>query len=124
MPAPGSSGHWRAQRLLPASTGGHESNGSVGKEWDFVSKGMGLCLKRHGKFVIEHFTPITLGRQKQDAVSDEDVAEIWKTLREEAISKVKKAKGRGGDFGGPECSSGGARMPLVAGQRSVREREC
>ena len=65
--------------------------GSVSKEWDFVSIGTEISV---GKFVIEYFTPITLGRQKQDGASDEDTVEIWEAAREvEEIRKVKQQRG-------------------------------
>ena len=55
----------------------------MNKEWDFVPKGTEISMV---KFVIEYFTPITLGRQQQDASSDEDTEGIWEAAKEEAIS--------------------------------------
>ena len=63
--------------------------GPVCKELDFVSKGTELSV---GKFLIEYFTPITLGRQQQGAASDEDAAEIWEEAKEEAINQVRKQR--------------------------------
>ena len=39
--------------------------GSVSKKWDFVTIGTEISVAKP-KFVIEYFTPLTLGRQKQD----------------------------------------------------------
>ncbi len=58
---------------------------SVCRDWEFVSKGTEISL---GKFVSEYFTPLTLGLQT-GVVSTEDTDEIWKTVREEAMEKVK-----------------------------------
>jgi hypothetical protein len=63
---------------------------SVSKEWDFVSKGTEMSV---GMFLIEYFTPLTLGEQPKGSPSDEDAAEVWAAAREEAITKVKKLKG-------------------------------
>jgi hypothetical protein len=41
-----------------------------------------------GKFVSEYFTPLALGSQT-GVVSTEDTDEIWKTVKEEAMEKVK-----------------------------------
>ena len=46
-----------------------------------------------GRFLIEYFTPLTLGEQHQGVLSDEDVTEVWLTAKSEAISKVRKMKG-------------------------------
>jgi hypothetical protein len=46
---------------------------STCKDWDFVSKGTEISV---GRFLIEYFTPVTLGEQHQGALSDEDVAEV------------------------------------------------
>ena len=43
---------------------------STCKDWDFVSKGTEIST---GRFLIEYFTPLTLGEQHQGALSDEDV---------------------------------------------------
>jgi hypothetical protein len=59
---------------------------SVSKEWDFDSKGTEISL---GKFVLDHFTPLTL-----DVVSDEDIAEIWEAAKKEAMEKVRGNKNR------------------------------
>jgi hypothetical protein len=41
-----------------------------------------------GKFVSEHFTPLTLNLQT-GVVSTEDTEEIWETVKEEATEKVR-----------------------------------
>jgi hypothetical protein len=56
---------------------------SVSKEWEFVSKGTEISL---GKFVLEHFTSLTLDIQK-GVVSVEDTTEIWETVKEDTIEK-------------------------------------
>jgi hypothetical protein len=48
---------------------------SVNMEWEFVSRGTKISL---GKFVSEHFTPLTLDIQT-GVGSDEDTVEIWET---------------------------------------------
>ena len=58
---------------------------SVCRDWEFVSKGTEISL---GKFVSEHFTPLTLDLQT-GVVSTEDTDEIWKAAKEEAMEKVK-----------------------------------
>ena len=58
---------------------------SVNKDWEFVSKGTEISL---GKFVPEYFTPLTLDL-KTGVVSTEDTDEIWETVKEEAIEKVR-----------------------------------
>jgi hypothetical protein len=63
---------------------------STCKDWDFVSKGTEISV---GRFLIEYFTPLTLGEQHQGALSDEDVAEVWLAAKSEAISKVRRTKG-------------------------------
>ena len=63
---------------------------STCKDWDFVSKGTEISV---GRFLIEYFTPVTLGEQHQGALSDEDVAEVWLAAKSEAISKVRRTKG-------------------------------
>jgi hypothetical protein len=63
---------------------------STCKDWDFVSKGTQISV---GRFLIEYFTPLTLGEKLQGALSDEDVAEVWLTAKSEAISKVSRTKG-------------------------------
>ena len=45
-----------------------------------------------GRFLIEYFTPLTLERQHQSALSDEDVTEVWAAAKLEAIRKVRKMK--------------------------------
>ncbi len=50
---------------------------SVSKEWGFVSKGTEIS----GKFVLEHFTPLTLDIQT-GVVSAEDTTEIWEATKE------------------------------------------
>jgi hypothetical protein len=67
----------------PAATGAHNQcfqqvqediskACSVCKDWDFVSKGTELPV---GRFLIEYFTPLTLGEQHGGSLSDEDVTE-------------------------------------------------
>jgi hypothetical protein len=63
---------------------------SVGRDWEFVSKGTEISL---GKFVSEYFTPLTLGLQT-GVVSTEDTDEIWETVKEEAMEKTKGRKTR------------------------------
>ena len=63
---------------------------SVCKDWDFVSKGTEISV---GRFLIEYFTPLTLGEQYQGALSDEDMTEVWESAKLEAIRKVRKMKG-------------------------------
>ena len=46
-----------------------------------------------GRFLIEYFTPLTLGEQHQGTLSDEDVTEVWLTAKSEAIRKVIRTKG-------------------------------
>ena len=65
--------------------------GSVSKEWEFVSIDTEISV---GKFVIEYFTLITLERQRQDVVSDEDTVEIWETGREERLERLSINEGR------------------------------
>ena len=68
---------------------------SVNKEWEFVSKGTEISL---GKFVSEHFTPLTLDFST-GVISDKDTDEIWETTKEVVIEKVRRNKNRtsGGD---------------------------
>ena len=68
---------------------------SVNKDWVFVLKGTEISL---GKFVTEHFTPLTLDI-KTGMVSDEDTTEIWEFTKEVTIEKVRRNKNRtsGGD---------------------------
>ena len=63
---------------------------SVNKDWDFVSKGTEFSL---GKFVSEYFTSLTRDIQT-GVVSDEDTSEIWDTVKEEAMKKVRGNKNR------------------------------
>ena len=63
---------------------------SVCKDWDFVSRGTEISV---GRFLIEYFTPLTLERQHQSALSDEDVTEVWAAAKLEVIRKVRKMKG-------------------------------
>ena len=62
---------------------------SVCKDWDFVSENTELSV---GSFLIEYFTPLTLGQEHHGALSDEDVTEEWAAPKSEAISKVRKLK--------------------------------
>ena len=68
---------------------------SVCRDWKFVSKGTEISL---GRFVSEHFTPLTLDI-KTGVVSDEDTTEIWESVKEMTIEKVRRNKNRtsGGD---------------------------
>ena len=63
---------------------------SVWKDWDFVSKDTKISV---GRFLIEYFTPLTLGEQHQGSLSDEDVTDVWVPAKLEAIRKVGKMKG-------------------------------
>ena len=63
---------------------------SVSKEWEFVSKGTEISL---GKFVLKHFTPLTLDIQT-GVVSAEDTAEIWEAAKEDALEKARGKKNR------------------------------
>jgi hypothetical protein len=63
---------------------------SVNKDWEYVSKGTEISL---WKFVPEYFTPLTLDL-RTGVVSTEDTTEIWETVREEAIEKVRGRKNR------------------------------
>ena len=125
---------------------------STCKDWDFVSKGTEISV---GRFLIEYFTPLTMGEQHQGALSDEDVAGVWLEAKSEEINKVRKTKRiimlefkRTSDTAETYYSdmksiverqhtpiSEGLNalteergwvvevLPLVAGQRSVREKE-
>ncbi len=44
------------------------------------------------KYLIEYFTPLTLGEEHQGDLSDEDVTEVWLTVKSEAIKKVRRTK--------------------------------
>ena len=61
---------------------------SVDKDWEFVSKGTEISL---GRFVSEHFTPLTLDT-KTGVVSGEDTEEIWESVKEVVIEKVRRNK--------------------------------
>jgi hypothetical protein len=74
--------------MFPASAG--EQAHSTLKDWDFVSKGTEISVRR---FLIEYFTPVTLGEQHQGALSDEDVAEVLLATKSETIIKVRRTKG-------------------------------
>ena len=63
---------------------------STCKDWDFVSKGTEISV---GRFLIEYFTPLTLGEKHQGDLSDEDVTKVWLAAKSEAISKVRRTKG-------------------------------
>ena len=86
----------RVSPQAPAATGAHNTcfqrvqddmskAKSVGRDWEFVSKGTEISL---GKFVSEYFTPLTLGLQT-GVVSTEDTDEIWGAAKEEAMEKTK-----------------------------------
>ena len=51
-----------------------------------------------GRFVSEHFTPLTLDI-KTGVISDEDTVETWETAKEVEMEKVRRKKNRtsGGD---------------------------
>ncbi len=51
-----------------------------------MSKGTEISV---GRFLIEYFTPLTLGDQHQGSLSDEDVTEVWLSAKSEAIRKVR-----------------------------------
>ncbi len=57
---------------------------SVGRDWEFVSKGTEISLR---KFVSEYFTSLTLGLQT-GVVSTKDTDEIWEATKEEALEKI------------------------------------
>ena len=87
---------------------------SVSKEWDFVSKGNEISLE---KFVLEHFTTVTLDFQTR-VVSDEDTDEIWEATKKEAIQKVRGNKNRSASLEGqthlwPSGRSGGGKILLA-----------
>ncbi len=63
---------------------------SVCRDWEFVSKGTEISL---GKFVSEYFTSLTLD-SRSGVVSTEDTDEIWKTVKEEVMDKVKERANR------------------------------
>jgi hypothetical protein len=63
---------------------------SACKDWNFLSNGTEISV---GRFLIEYFTPLTLGEQHQGALSDEDVTEVWLAAKSEAISTVRRTKG-------------------------------
>ena len=63
---------------------------STCKDWDFVSKGTEISV---GRFLIECFTPLTLGEQHQGTLSDEDVTGVWLTEKSEVINQVRRTKG-------------------------------
>jgi len=54
-----------------------------------VSKGTEISV---GRFLIECFTPLTMGEQHQGALSDEDVTEVWSAAKSEAIRKAERTK--------------------------------
>ena len=57
---------------------------------EFVSKGTEMYL---GKFVQKHFMSLTLDIQT-GLVSVEDTVEIWETVKEDTIEKVRGNKNR------------------------------
>ena len=61
---------------------------SVRKDWEFVSKGAEISL---GRFVSEYFTSLTFDT-KTGVVSDEDTVEIWESVKEVVIEKVRRNK--------------------------------
>ena len=74
-----------------------------------------------GRFLIEYFTPLTLERQHQSALSDEDVTDVWAAAKLEAIRKVRKMTGGTGMGGGSFAS--GLRSTFRQGKRVVRDHE-
>ncbi len=76
--------------MFPTSTGGHEQCPLNMQGLDFVSKDTEISV---GRFLIEYYTPLTLGEQHQGALSNEDVVEVWLAVKSEAISKVRRTKG-------------------------------
>ena len=54
-----------------------------------MSKGTKISI---GRFLIEYFTPLTLGEQHQGTHSDEYVTEVWLTAKSEGIRKVRRTK--------------------------------
>jgi hypothetical protein len=120
---------------------------TVCRDWEFVSKGTEISL---GKFVSEYFTSLTLDRQA-GVISTEDTEEIWKAAKEEAMKEINGREVRRAGADSPMAvevedmwrvadkqhvpiltglgSLAGERgweievVRLVAGQRSVREKE-
>ena len=63
---------------------------TVCKDWLFVSKGTEISL---GKFVSEHFTPLTLNA-KSEVISTEDTPDIWEAAKGEALEKARRKASR------------------------------
>ena len=42
---------------------------------------MSKVTELSGRFLIEYFTPLTLGEEHQGALSDEDVTEVWENQK-------------------------------------------
>jgi hypothetical protein len=63
---------------------------SLRKDWDFVSKDTEISV---GKFVLHHFTPLTLG-ERTGIASDEETVEIWTESQKETMNKVRDNKQR------------------------------
>jgi hypothetical protein len=61
---------------------------SLNKELEFVSKGTEVSLR---KFVLQNFTSLTLDVQS-GVVSIEDTTEIWETVKEDVIEKVREKR--------------------------------
>jgi hypothetical protein len=78
---------------------------SVCKDWDLLPKGTEISV---GRFLIEYFTPLTLGEQHQGVLSDEDVTEVWLTSKSEEISKVRRTQGgvKGAETHSPDEKEG------------------
>ena len=71
----------------------------------FGEQELGLLSRRApeislGKFVSEHFTPLTFDVQT-GVVSDEDTNEIWETVKKETIEKVRGNKNGSGRADSP-----------------------
>ncbi len=118
-PARGTTGHLQRNVCglqAPAATGAHyqslqqvqedmSKTRSVCKDWDLLPKGTEISV---GRFLIEYFTPLTLGEQHQGALSDEDVTEVWLTSKSEEISKVRRTQGgvKGAETHSPDEKEG------------------
>jgi hypothetical protein len=103
-PARGTTGHLQSSvcRLqTPAATAAHNQcfqqvqedmskARSTCKDWDFVSKSTEISV---GRFLIEYFTPVTLGEQHQGALSDEDGKRIINRLGSLLLSEHEKLFG-------------------------------
>ena len=73
-----------------------------------------------GKFVSEHFTPLTFDVQT-GVVSDEDTNEIWETVKKEVIEKVRGNKGRSGRADSPMVDEEEVEKLFWLSHQSLRE---